>query len=267
LDTLRLEEDNDMLNSKKKKRPVDPDHVEQEPVEEGTYPCRVVEIIELGLQPQAPHKNQAKPPVERMQLTYELTDEFCLDKEGEEDEALPRWQREDFPYYGTDCTTATCNKRLKAIDPKNTKDGNWAEVASMACNVTFFHKVKGDKTYVNVSAATAIRPKDLEDVAPLKHDVKIFDIDDPDLGVFYKLPKWLQNKITGNLNFEGSVLEEAIENYEPEKEEDKEPPKQKKKPTTKKKKNRKAPPVEDKPEKDEDGNPIEYDEDGNEIPW
>jgi hypothetical protein len=252
-----------MLNAKDKKRPVDPNKVVQEPIDEGTYPCRVVEIIELGLQPQAAHKGKSKPPVERLYLTYELTDEFCLDKEGNEDEALPRWQSEDLPFYGLDCTTAACNKRLKAIDPKNSKDGDWAEVGGMAVNVTFYHNVKGDKTYVNVSSATALRPKEIDAVAPLLHPVKVFDIDNPDLEMFYKLPNWLQNKITGNLTYEGSVLEEAIKNYDPEAEEEK-PVEEKKKPKAKaKKKNRKAPVKEDV----EEGEAPDLDENGDEIPW
>lgn len=254
-----------MLNAKNKKRPVDPNRVLQEPVDEGTYPCRVVDIIELGMQPQAKHKGKVKPPVERIYLNYELTDEFCLDKEGEEELDKPRWQSEDFPYYPLDMKNATCNKRLKAIDPKNEADGNWGEIGGMAVNVTFYHNVDGEITYVNVSAATAIRRKDCKKVAELQHPVRVFDIDDPDMRVFYSLPNWLQNKITDNLNFEGSILEEAIENYEPE-EEEKEEEKPKAKKAKKAKKNRKAPVV--KEEDDEEGEPEpELDEDGNEIPW
>ena len=253
-----------MLNAKKKKRPVDPNRVEQEPIEEGTYPCRVADIIELGLQPQNKIKGKVKPPIERIYLNYELVDEFCLDKEGEEDETQPRWQSEDFPYYGIDCETATCNKRLKAIDPRNEVDGNWAEIGGMAVNVTYYHKVKGEKTFVNVSAATAIIKKKLKNVPELQHPVRVFDIDEPDMKVFYSLPKWLQNKITDNLAFEGSVLEEAIENYD---EEEEEPKKEKAKPkkAKKAKKNRKAPVKKEEPE--EDAPEPEYDEDGNEIPW
>jgi hypothetical protein len=253
-----------MLNAKNKKRPVDPNRVVQDPIDEGTYPCRVVDIIELGLQPQAKHKGKVKPPVERIYLNYELTDEFCLDKEGEEDETQPRWQSEDFPYYPLDMKTATCNKRLKAIDPKNEADGDWAEIGGMAVNVTFYHNIKPEATYVNVSACTAIRRKELKGVAELQHPVRVFDIDDPDMEVFYSLPNWLQNKITDNLEFDGSVLEEAIENYEPEEEEE-EPKKEKAKPKAKKaKKNRKAPVAKET----EEGEPEpELDEDGNEIPW
>jgi hypothetical protein len=250
-----------MLNAKKKRRPVDPNRVEQEPIDEGTYPCRVVQIIELGLQPQRPHKGKVKPPVDMMMLTYELTDEFCLDKEGNEDEALPRWQSEDFPYYGVDCKTATCNKRLKAIDPKNEADGNWSQVGGNAVQVTFYHKVKEDKTYVNVSSATPFRPKEVAAVAPLVQPVKIFDIDEPDMEVFYKLPNWLQNKIIDNLNFEGSVLEEAIANYEKPEEEKGEEPKKKVV-----KKNRKSRNKAPDPEPEEGCDP-ELDENGDKIPW
>ena len=255
-----------MLNAKNKKRPVDPNRVVQEPIDEGTYPCRVVDIIELGLQPQAKHKGKSKPPVERIYLNYELTDEFCLDKNGEEDEKLPRWQSEDFPYYPLDMKTATCNKRLKAIDPKNEVDGDWAEIGGMAVNVTFYHNVKGDTTYINVSACTAIRRKEVKDVAELQHPVRVFDIDDPDMEVFYSLPNWLQNKITDNLNFEGSVLEEAIENYDEEKQEEPEPEKAKPKKAKRQKKNRKALAVKEE-EPDDDEPEPELDEDGNEIPW
>ena len=44
---------------------------------------------------------------------------------------------------------------------------------------------------------------------------KLFDIDDPDMVVFKSLPEWLQKVMTeDNLEFKGSALETAINNFE-----------------------------------------------------
>jgi hypothetical protein len=245
------------LNAKNKKRPPNPNFVEQAVIEEGTYPCRVAQIIELGLQPQRPHQGKEKPPVDMLYITYELTDEFMLDKDGDEILDKPRWQSEDFPYYGLDCTTAKCNKRLKAIDPKNEVDGDWAEIGGMACNVTFIHNVKGDKTYINVASVAAVRAKDAKGIEELKNPVKTFDLDEPDMDVYEALPQWLRTKIASNLNFKGSVLEEAIANVGNKEEEEKPEPEEEEKPKAKKKKSRKAPVKEE----------ADEEEDGEDIPW
>lgn len=215
------------LNAKNKKAPAgNKDFVEQPDIEEGTYPCRVAQVIELGLQPQRPHKGKEKPPVDMLYITYEMTDEFMVDEAGEEIEDKPRWHSEDFPYYGIDCDMAKCNKRLKAIDPKNKVDGDWSKIGGAPCNVTFSHNTKGDKTYVNVAAVTSVRAKDAKNMPKLKNPVKIFDIDEPDMEIFEALPKWLQEKIKSNLNYKGSVLEAAINGEDSDEGTEEEVPKQ-----------------------------------------
>lgn len=250
------------LNAAKKKGPVGGgDFVEQPIIEEGTYKCRVVQIVELGMQPQRAYKGKPKPPVDMLYITYELCDEFCVDENGEEVLDKPRWQSEDFPYYSLKMDTAKCNKRLKGIDPKNKTGGDWAKTPGAPCNVTFYHNVKGDKTYINVSSVTAVRDKDIKDMPKLVNPPKIFDLDEPDMEVFNALPEWLQERITSNLNFKGSVLDIAIngeseqeeEEYEePEEQEEAEKPKPKKKAPAKKKK---------EPE------PEDSEEDDDDIPW
>jgi hypothetical protein len=37
-----------------------------------------------------------------------------------------------------------------------------------------------------------------------------FDLDAPDLVTFNKLPEWIRKKITANLNFNGSVLQNLL---------------------------------------------------------
>jgi hypothetical protein len=39
----------------------------------------------------------------------------------------------------------------------------------------------------------------------------VFDLDEPDMEVFNALPDWIKDKIKGNLNFQGSPLQAALE--------------------------------------------------------
>jgi hypothetical protein len=228
------------------------DFVEQAPIEGGTYPCRVVRILELGKQPQRPYKGAEKEPVDMLDLTYELTDEFMLDENGEEMLDKPRWYSEDFPYYSFDCKDAKCNKRLAAIDPKDKVDGDWALIPGAPVNVTFVQNVKGDKTYINVASVSAMRPKDAKEVAPLVNPTQVFDLDEPDMDIFNALPKWMQDKIKGNLDFKGSPLDLALNGEaDPEEEEDEEE-QQEEKPKKKAPKKRQPAPKEEEPEDEDD---------------
>ena len=56
--------------------------IEQPNLEPGPYPARLVQIIDLGLQPQRPYKGVEKPPAHELMVTYELSDAFMIDKDG-----------------------------------------------------------------------------------------------------------------------------------------------------------------------------------------
>ena len=62
----------------------------QPPIEAGSYPARVVQIIDLGVQNQNDWKGKAKPPIHMLRTTYELVDEFCFkwDDDGQITEQL-----------------------------------------------------------------------------------------------------------------------------------------------------------------------------------
>ena len=241
--------------AKKKSTGGGKDFVEQPLLEEGSYKARVVQVIELGLQPQRAYKGQEKPPVDMLYITYELADEFIVDEEGNEVEDKPRWMSEDFPYYSLECDMAKCNKRLKAIDPKDKTGGDWAKVAGAPCNVTFVHNKNGEKTYVNVGAVTPVREKDIKGMPKLVNPPKIFDIDAPDMEILEALPKWLQDKIKSNLNYKGSVLEAAVNGGSDEQEEDE--PEQEKVVEKPSKAKKKAPKQE----------VVEEEDEGEDSPW
>lgn len=56
-----------------------------------------------------------------------------------------------------------------------------------------------------------MRPKEAAKAPELVNPVKVFDIDEPDMEIFWSLPEWLQNKIKENLEYGGSVLEKLVE--------------------------------------------------------
>jgi len=66
----------------------------------------------------------------------------------------------------------------------------------------------------DVASLSAMLPKKAAKAADLKNPSKVFDLDEPDLEIFGSLPNWLQNKIKGNLEYKGSILESALNGNE-----------------------------------------------------
>lgn len=203
--------------------------VEQPVLEIGNYPGRLVQIIDLGLQPQRPFKGKDKPPVQEVMFTYELVDAFMVDEEGNDLEDKPRWLSETLPFYGLFADKATSTKRYNAFDPQGVYDGDFSQAIDTPVNVTVVHgEGKDNKIYTNVGNVSAMRPRDAANCPQLKNPTKVFDLDEPDMDVFNALPNWIQEKIKSNLNFQGSPLQKALEAAP--KEEKKEPVKKNRKP-------------------------------------
>jgi hypothetical protein len=200
--------------------------VEQPILEADVYPARLVQIIDLGLQPQKPYQGKEKPPVQEIMLTYELTEAFMLDENGEELEDKPRWISETLPFYGLFADKAKSTQRYKAFDPTSEWGGDFSQAIGMPCNVTIVNNVKGEKTYTNVGNVAPMSSKKADKLAELKNPPKMFDLDEPDMEIFNSLPEWIRDKIKGNLNFKGSKLAQAL--GDPPAKEEK--PKQKAKP-------------------------------------
>lgn len=187
----------------------------QEAIAPGTYPIRVAQVIDLGLQPQRPYQGQEKPPAHEMLLTYELLDEFCLDEDGNEDTEKPRWLSETLPLRSLQAEKAKSTQRYYALDPSEEFDGDFSELVGAAANAAIVQNAgKGQhagKVFNNIQALTAMRPKDAAKAPELKNPPKVFLLDEPDVEVFNSLPDWLQDKIKSNLEYAGSVLEKALE--------------------------------------------------------
>lgn len=185
--------------------------VAQANLEAGNYPARIVQIIDFGLQPQRPYQGKDKPPVQEIGLTYELLDEFMKDEDGNDLEDKPRWLSENMPLHNLRAENAKSTKRYLALDPKMVHDGDFTALIEAPCMVTVINNPGAEgKVYDNVGGVSAMRPRDAANAAPLVNPAKVFVLDNPDMEVFGKMPKWLQDKIKGNLNFNGSPLQKAL---------------------------------------------------------
>lgn len=188
----------------------------QDPVEPGTYPARLVQIIDLGIQPQRPYKGAEKPPCQTIQLTWELVDEFMTDEDGNELEDKPRWVSETMPFRNLNSDLAKSTKRYKALDPKEEFEGDFSQLLGLPANVLLTtYEVKNGPNAGSennsVDNVTAMRPRDAAKTPELVNEPKIFVLDEPDLEVLLSLPDFLQEKIKANLEYSGSALEAALE--------------------------------------------------------
>lgn len=184
---------------------------QQAPMDEGTYPARVVQVIDLGVQEQRPYKGVAKPPAQSLMITYEFLDEFCKDEEGEDQEDKPRWLSEMLPLFSLEADLAKSTKRYYALDPNEDFGGEFTLLVGQPCMVTInqYEDQKGNVKN-GISSVATMRPKEAAKAPELVNPPKVFVIDEPDLEVFKSLPDWLQDKIKKGLEFEGSPLDEAL---------------------------------------------------------
>ena len=180
-------------------------------LDEGGYPARLVQVIDLGLQPQRPYQGQEKPPAYELQVVYESSDEFMPGEDGEPDESKPRWFWENFALHNLKSDRATSTKRYLALDPNLEYDGDWSKLIGKPVIVALTKTQGRDgNEYNNVAAISTMRSKEAAKLPDLVNDPVVFDLDDPDLDVFNSLPDRIQEKIKGNLNFGGSKLEALL---------------------------------------------------------
>lgn len=184
--------------------------VEQKNIEPGTYPGRLVQIIDLGLQAQRPYQGKDKPPAQEVMLTYELVDEFMKDEKGNDIPDKPRWVSETLPFYGLHADKAKSTQRYLALDPKQEFEGDFSRTIGTPVNVTIVNNAVGEKVYDNVATISTMRPRDAASCPELVNTPKVFDADAPDMEVFNSLPEWIQTKIKGNLKYEGSALQKLV---------------------------------------------------------
>lgn len=178
----------------------------------GSYPARLVQVVDMGMQNSRPFKGQPKPPRNRIYLTYELSHEFLTDEDGNPDGTKPRWISEDMAFFNLEMTTAKSTERYKVFDPTGAADGDWTKLLGTACQVTLTKEQrkdgKGDTNYISHVGGAMTVPGYTQ--PGLVNTPRFFDLDAPDMEMFKELPNWLQDKLKTNLNYNGSALQAAL---------------------------------------------------------
>lgn len=186
--------------------------VEQPNLTVGSYPARVVRIIDLGLQTQRPFKGQEKKPANMAYIGYELVDAFMVDKEGNEILDKPRWVNEQISVYPLEVENAKSTKRYLAIDPDNNFDGDFGQIIDQPCMVNIVHNSSKNKVYDNVGSISAMRERDKEKTAQLQNPPLVLSLEEDNVEGFLSLPDWIQDIIRDGLKWEESVLYKALQN-------------------------------------------------------
>lgn len=191
----------------------------------GTYPARLVGVVDLGLQAQRPYQGEEKPPAREVMLTFEFVDEFMLDEDGKEQLDKPRWISERMPLYNLKAERARSTQRYKALDPNEEHEGDWSKLLNTPCNVTIVQNPgKGKnvgKVYENIDSVSLMRAKDATKCPPLVNETVCYDLDNHDDDEWEKLSGWVKDIIKGRLDTEeavppsnGEAQEEANEDDE-----------------------------------------------------
>lgn len=190
------------------------DRVQQANLTPGAKAARLVQVVDLGIQPQRPYMGEEKPPVQTVYVTYELSHDFMKDEKGNDVEDKPRWMSEDFPFYSLEADRAKSTKRYMALDPAKDHGGDWTELLGNPCQVVIVNNAGKGKNagriFDNIADVTPAVSMPGYVQPELSNKGRFFSLEEPDMDIFNALPEWLRDRVTSNLEFAGSKLEAAI---------------------------------------------------------
>lgn len=181
--------------------------IKQEAMEAGSYPARVVRVVDWGVQPPHPQDKYGKGPVHKISVTYEFPEEFIKDEEGNDIEEKPRWLAEQFPLRPLTSDLATSTARSKAIDVDGKFNGDWSQYLNLPCEPVIEINKSG---YNKISSVNPLRKAKAQKLDELQNEPMFFDLANPNKEDFEKLPKWEQAQICKNVNFKGSKLYDLL---------------------------------------------------------
>lgn len=163
-------------------------------VEDGTYPARVAQVVDFGVQPQTDYETGAE--AESKPVVY-ITWEFPtsrIDLENDEGTtSLPRWQGKE--YKVSKHEKSNLMKLVGALSPKLRSLDEFCNLPSMVQIGT----TKGG----NAKIANVLPPMSGMEVPPLENDAVFFDFDHPTQETFEALKMWQQRKVREAENYTG----------------------------------------------------------------
>lgn len=218
-------------------------------LESGGYPARLVRLVDLGKQPGS---GQFPEPQYKLLGTFELLDEYMKetdaegniimvqDPDGEPGEMMgkniedkPRWFDFEFTYNpdGYMGDRSHIYKFMSAVDafevaadPTNGIAGHPAKELSellgeaLTVNIISYTRKAGKnagKLGNKISGFTSMKTKEKREARKLINEPLFFDMDNPDVAVFEKLPGGdhefaIKNRILNGLEYNGSKLQAAL---------------------------------------------------------
>lgn len=175
-------------------------------VPKGQQVARLVRVLDLGLQTRPAWKGEQKDPIYQLDLTFEFPN-ARIEIDGD---SKPMWLSRQINLTRSDKGIA--KKWLEAMDPENNSRGDFSKLVGTPVLVFISHeegrgKHEG-KTFDRVSEVSPMLAG--VPVPELENDPVVFDLGSPDMDVFRSLPEFLQERIKGNLEYDGSKLERLI---------------------------------------------------------
>lgn len=163
-------------------------------VEDGTYPARVVQVIDFGTQKQTDYKTgEETDPKPRVMITWEFpTSRIELEKDGVVTEK-PRWLGKEYTVSTFD--KSNLMKLLQALAPKAV---SLDELLNVPCMVQVGSTSGGNAKVMSVMPAPNGVP-----VAELENETTMFDFSHPTKELFSALPNWQKNKIKDAVDYNG----------------------------------------------------------------
>lgn len=181
---------------------------------EGTYPARIVRILDFGMQFATDFKTGEVKKYDdgndvvqhKVWIDFELPTE-TIEIEGV---ARPRWIGKEYTVSAHE--KAAIQGLLKAADPggKATMKGrNVAGLLGLPLMITIGSTSTGkDKITATTSLIKGMN------VDPLANPTLFFDLDDPDIKTFEGLPDWMKKRIQEGVDFDKTAFYKKFNSFE-----------------------------------------------------
>lgn len=177
-------------------------------IEDGTFPARIVQIIDMGMQVQTDYKTGEPKTYDDGNTVIKpeayINFEFPTERIEVNGEDRPRWAGKQ--YVISSHEKAALTAVMAAVAPGS---NNVADALGKPCTVTIGSTSGGNAKVVNVTPIM----KGMA-VPELENPAVVFDFDDPDMSQWEKIPNWLQNKIKEATNYNGSKLQQLVDGAE-----------------------------------------------------
>lgn len=176
-----------------------------ERIPEGTYPARLISIVDLGIQPQTDWQTgEATDPKARVLFTWELPTETLeiTDDDGNVSFKARRISKE---YTLSNFDQSNLMKLIKALSAGE-KLTSLTQMLGYACMVNIGSTVNGNAKVTTVMKAPDSMPVDDPSEEPMH-----FDFDNPDENLFLQQANWIKEKIKEAENYTGFADDWGVE--------------------------------------------------------